>query len=107
MNVDFGRERVFLTGTPCFKVVGQHSGYKGAPSLKDTLKPNTNPSLFELADIHNGIESEFGDIGIWMGRKNPIDFFTKYNPYGGAFSQTHCTEPCRYISNECWYCKFI
>jgi CDP-glucose 4,6-dehydratase len=65
MNIDFWRgKRVFLTG---------HTGFKGGWTVLClqrlgaivkgySLKPNTNPSLFEIANICDGIESEFGDV---------------------------------------------
>lgn len=56
--------RVFLTG---------HTGFKGswlslwlqrlgAQVTGYALPPNTNPSLFEMADVEHGISSIFGDI---------------------------------------------
>lgn len=66
MNTDFWKEkRVFLTG---------HTGFKGGWTVLClqklgaivkgySLEPNTTPSLFEIANISDGIESEFGDVG--------------------------------------------
>ena len=65
MNLDFWKgKRVFLTG---------HTGFKGGWTVLwlqrlgaivkgYALEPNTIPSLFEIANISDGIESEFGDI---------------------------------------------
>lgn len=65
MNIDFWNgKRVFLTG---------HTGFKGGWTVLwlqrlgaivkgYSLEPNTTPSLFEMANIRDGIESEFGDV---------------------------------------------
>jgi len=65
MNIDFWRgKRVFLTG---------HTGFKGGWAVLwlqslgaivkgYALEPNTTPSLFEVANISEGIQSEFGDV---------------------------------------------
>lgn len=78
MNLDFWRgRRVFVTG---------HTGFKGGWTviwLKKmgaivkgySLDPITKPSLFEVADIHEGIESEIGDIrDLDCFRKSILDF---------------------------------
>jgi CDP-glucose 4,6-dehydratase len=60
----WSRKRVFLTG---------HTGFKGAwltlwlqalgANVKGfALAPDTNPSLYEIANVARGMESEFGDI---------------------------------------------
>lgn len=65
MDSEFWKDkRVFITG---------HTGFKGSWTvlwLKKmgavikgyALKPNTNPSLFQIANVKDGIESEIGDI---------------------------------------------
>jgi CDP-glucose 4,6-dehydratase len=65
MNIDFWKgKRVFLTGHTGFKggwtVLWLHK--LGAIVKGYALEPNTSPSLFEIANISDGIESEFGDI---------------------------------------------
>lgn len=65
MNIDFYKEKkVFITG---------HTGFKGSWLCKIlalagaevtgySLEPPTNPSLFQIAGIHNDIHSVIGDI---------------------------------------------
>lgn len=65
MNFNFWNgKKVFLTG---------HTGFKGswasmwlaklgADVMGYSLKPNTNPSLYEIANVKNQIESIYGDI---------------------------------------------
>ena len=65
MDSEFWKnKRVFITG---------HTGFKGSwtvlwlkkmgAAIKGyALKPNTNPSLFQIANVKDGIESEIGDI---------------------------------------------
>ena len=65
MSPDFWlNKRVFLTG---------HTGFKGSwislwlqimkvDLLGYALSPNTNPSLFNLAQVSSGMTSIFGDI---------------------------------------------
>ena len=78
MNLDFWKgKRVFLTG---------HTGFKGGWTVLwlqrlgaivkgYALEPNTIPSLFEIANISDGIESEFGDIrNLDRLKKSLLDF---------------------------------
>ncbi|MDA9983895.1 CDP-glucose 4,6-dehydratase [Porticoccaceae bacterium] len=78
MNIDFWKgKRVFLTG---------HTGFKGGWTVLwlqklgaiikgYSLEPNTIPSLFEIADISEGIENEFGDIrDLDRLKKSLVDF---------------------------------
>ena len=78
MNANFWKgKRVFLTG---------HTGFKGSWTVLClqrlgaiikgySLAPNTNPSLFEIANIHDGIESEFGDVrDLGKLKKSLLDF---------------------------------
>ena len=78
MNIDFWKgKRVFLTG---------HTGFKGGWTVLwlqrlgaivkgYALEPNTIPSLFEIANISAGIESEFGDIrDLERLKKSLLDF---------------------------------
>jgi len=78
MNIDFWKgKRVFLTG---------HTGFKGGWTVLwlqrlgaivkgYALEPNTTPSLFEIANIGDGIESEFGDIrDLYRLKKSLLDF---------------------------------
>ena len=78
MNTDFWKEkRVFLTG---------HTGFKGGWTVLClqrlgaivkgySLEPNTTPSLFEIANISDGMESEFGDVGdLDRLKKSLLDF---------------------------------
>ena len=78
MNTDFWKgKRVFLTG---------HSGFKGGWTVLClqrlgaivkgySLEPNTTPSLFEIANIRDGIESEFGDVrDLDKLKKSLLDF---------------------------------
>lgn len=71
-------KRVFLTG---------HTGFKGSWLslwLEDmgalvkgySLEPNTEPNLFEVANVSSGIESEFGDIRDYDKLKSTITFFS-------------------------------
>jgi CDP-glucose 4,6-dehydratase len=71
-------KRVFLTG---------HTGFKGSWLslwLEDmdavvkgySLEPYTKPSLFEVASVSSGIESEFGDIRIYDKLKTSIESFS-------------------------------
>jgi CDP-glucose 4,6-dehydratase len=78
MNTNFWKEkRVFLTG---------HTGFKGSWTVLClqklgaivkgySLKPNTTPSLFEIANISDGIESEFGDVRDLEGLKKSLSDF--------------------------------
>jgi len=78
MNIDFWKgKRVFLTG---------HTGFKGGWTVLYlqklgaivkgySLEPNTTPSLFEIANIRDGIKSEFGDIrDLDKLKKSLLDF---------------------------------
>lgn len=65
LNPQFWKgKRVLLTGHTGFKggwlSLWLHS--MGAKVVGYALKPNTNPNLFEIAEISNGIISIFGDI---------------------------------------------
>jgi len=65
MNIDFWKgKRVFVTGHTGFKggwtVLWLHK--LGAIVKGYALEPNTTPSLFEVANISEGIESEIGDV---------------------------------------------
>jgi CDP-glucose 4,6-dehydratase len=78
VDKDFWKgKRVFLTG---------HTGFKGSWLslwLKDmaaivkgySLEPYTEPSLFEVANVSLGIESEFGDIRDYEKLKSSIESF--------------------------------
>ena len=82
MNFDlsfYKNKRVFITG---------HTGFKGSWLCKIlsnagaevtgySLKPYTEPSLFEIADIENDIESIIGDIRDLNSLKKAFD---KSNP---------------------------
>ena len=78
MNIDFWKgKKVFLTG---------HTGFKGGWTVLwlqklgavvkgYALEPNTIPSLFEIAKIGDGIQSEFGDIrDLNQLKKSLLDF---------------------------------
>ena len=71
-------KRVFLTG---------HTGFKGSWLslwLEDmgavvkgfSLEPNTEPSLFEVAKVSLGIESEIGDIRDYEKLKSSVESFS-------------------------------
>ena len=71
-------KKVFLTG---------HTGFKGSWLslwLEDmgsfvkgySLQPNTEPSLFNVANVSFGIESEFGDIRAYEKLKTSIESFS-------------------------------
>lgn len=57
-------KRVFLTGHTGFKGgwAALWLQHMGAVVKGFSLAPHTSPSLFEQADVANGMESEFGDI---------------------------------------------
>lgn len=71
-------KRVFLTG---------HTGFKGSwlsiwltdmgAQVKGySLKPNTEPNLFDLANVAVGIKSQFGDIRNYYDLKSSLESFS-------------------------------
>jgi CDP-glucose 4,6-dehydratase len=65
LNPQFWKgKRVLLTGHTGFKGgwLSLWLQYMGAKVVGYALKPNTNPNLFQIADISNGITSIIGDI---------------------------------------------
>ena len=79
VDINFWKnKKVFITG---------HTGFKGSwlsiwlmemgAILKGySLEPNTDPNLFELANVSNGMDSEIGDIADYENLKNSMESFS-------------------------------